>query len=164
MTSLYFVRGPSGVGKTTLAKEMAQKYDLIHVEADQFFERGGKYAFNASLLGVAHRIAKEKMKDALESGKGVVVSNTSTRLSEVDRYLDAVPDGIEVHVVDLKRDGQRAEYKNTHNVPASKVAEHAARFQSFPPERRLGAAKNPDGSNLSVPDSESYQISVVSDG
>lgn len=164
MINLYFVRGPSGVGKTTLAEEMAQKYDLVHVEADQFFARGGRYTFSASLLAIAHRVAKEKMKAALESGKGVIVSNTSTRLSEVEGYLDFVPDGVEVHVVDLKREGVRAEYKNIHNVPASKVSEHAARFQPFPPERRLGPAKNPDGSVLSVQESESYQISAVANG
>jgi thymidylate kinase len=58
MATLYIIRGVSGSGKTTYAKELAAKVKCAHLETDMYFTfRDGdecEYRFNPSLLPKAH--------------------------------------------------------------------------------------------------------------
>jgi len=163
MQNIYFVRGAPGSGKTTIANEMVEKHGMVGVEADQFFERDGEYKFNAALLGRAHDWAKKKLIEALAAGKNVVVSNTSTKISEVDGYLKGVSRSVTVTVIDLSPGGSRAKYKNEHGVPADRVKAIVEKFEEFPAGERKGKtlsgkATMPDGETMSIPDSVSYVV------
>jgi len=163
MQSIYFVRGAPGSGKTTVAAAMVEKYGMVHVEADQFFERSGEYKFNAALLGQAHAWAKKKLIAGLRGGSDVVVSNTSARTSDVLGYLDGVSRSVVVTVIDLSSGGSRAKYKNKHGVPDDKVESFVEKFEEFPASERKGKTLSgkvsmPGGETMSVPDSASYVI------
>lgn len=48
---LYIIRGAPGSGKSTKAKALiAENLDLLHFEADMFFEQDGPYKFNPGRL------------------------------------------------------------------------------------------------------------------
>lgn len=159
MIRIYFVRGPSGVGKSTLGREMAKKWNMVQIEADQYFVKDGQYKFSVYRISAAHEWAREQVQKAVKAGKSVVVSNTSTRIAEVDQYLDGI-DGAEVVVIDLHPTGKRAKYKNVHGLPAEKVRLQTERFAKFPDDRIIGPGHWPDGSEVRVDDGESYQIEV----
>lgn len=84
---LYLMRGPSGTGKSTLAKEMSVKEIF---SADHFFTaEDGTYNFNPSQIGRAHAICKAKTEDALKKGiSPIAVDNTFTKRFEVRPYVE----------------------------------------------------------------------------
>lgn len=45
MKTLYLIRGVSGAGKSTFAKQLAKSIGIDFYEADQYFYRNGKYEF-----------------------------------------------------------------------------------------------------------------------
>ena len=125
MTRLVLIRGLPGSGKSTYAK----KLDCIHYEADQFFEtEAGEYVYDITLIAVAHDWCFSKTVRALRRGHDVVVSNTFTKLWELNRYLEIpamLPD-VEIEIVEMK-----TQYGTIHNVPADKLAIMAARWEEI---------------------------------
>lgn len=162
MIRIYFVRGPSGVGKSTLGREIAKKWNMVQVEVDQYFMKDGQYKFSVYRLAAAHEWAREQVRKAVKAGKSVVVSNTSTRIGEVDQYLEGI-DGADVVVIDLHPTGKRAKYKNVHGTPAEKVDAQRERFAKFPEDRITGSGHWPDGSVIAVEDGEAYEIAARSE-
>lgn len=75
---LVLVMGLPGSGKTDIAKKLASKKGLIHIEADQFFidNDTGEYRFDHSLLETAHKWCLAETKRCLGEGQRVVVANT----------------------------------------------------------------------------------------
>lgn len=124
MPILRLIRGLPGSGKSTMARAMA---DFVHVEADQFFMRGGRYEFDAHELGEAHADCLKRATEALAQSKNVVVSNTFSRLWEMDTYVAlAKRTGATLEVIEAK-----GEYPNVHGVPDEKIAQMRARWESF---------------------------------
>lgn len=131
MNELVLVRAPSGYGKSTYTKKNFGSYE--HYEADMFFMRDGEYQFDRNKLGAAHQWCQTMTKQALSSGKNVVVSNTSTTLREVNDYIKIAKDcNVPVRVIRLNR-----QFKNVHNVPDEIVANMKKRMQDYPGETIL---------------------------
>lgn len=131
MNKLIIVRGPSGSGKTTFAQKVKTALkNTVVFEADDFFYKDGNYKFDGSKLGIAHNLCQMKTKLSLEKGKNVIVSNTSTRLREINPYLQiAEKIGVPVVVVRMK-----TRFKNEHGVSEEKVDEMFKRMEDFPGE------------------------------
>ena len=117
--SLVIIRGVPGSGKTTLAK--SRYPDHVLVEADQFFEKNGKYEFDMSRIWLAHKWCYEKVKKELLSGKNVVVANTFIHLKDMDKYIEL---NVPTKIVTAK-----GRFKNVHGVPEDIVEQRRKDFQ-----------------------------------
>ena len=116
---LIIIRGLPGAGKTSLARQMV---GYQHFEADQYFEAEGVYKFDRDRLPWAHTMCMQDTRSALSKSYQVVVSNTFTRLDDLDQYLMLKKDAsvIECH----------GRYGNIHSVQDSILSDMASRWQS----------------------------------
>ena len=122
---LTIVRGLPGSGKSTYAKTL----DCVHYEADQFFELDGEYVYDINLISAAHDWCYGKTVRALRHGHDVVVSNTFTKMWELDRYL-AIPAILSLPVV-VEIVEMKTQYQNVHGVPEDKLKQMAARWEDL---------------------------------
>jgi len=117
---LYLVRGVPGSGKTTYAKTLGV---ADHYEADMWFENNGGY--DPAKIKLAHEWCQRNAVEAMKAGRPCVVSNTFTRLWEMEPYKQAASRfGYEVREVIM-----RGEWPNTHGVPEDKVRAMRDRFE-----------------------------------
>lgn len=127
---LLLIRGLPGSGKTTMAKEYA-KAGYAHCEADQYFEAGGEYRFDPVKLRPAHDDCLRRAIAALDAGRSVVVSNTFTRLWEMEPYLKAAKKRkINVRIVEAT-----GSWPNVHGVPQDAIERMRARWEALPRRR-----------------------------
>lgn len=121
---LVIVRGPSGSGKFTFARERFG--DHILCEADQYFMNydTGEYKFDRKSLRAAHEYCQRKAWIALQSGDSVVVANTFIRIWEMQPYFDM---GFPVRVFEVI-----GRFKNIHGVPEEVMRRQRERFQFYP--------------------------------
>ena len=138
---LILIRGIPGSGKSTLAKELAAgNDDYVHLEADQFFiDSSGEYAFNPAMLPRAHDWCQKQAMTHLAHGKNVIVSNTFTRLWEMEAYINMAKEvGCELQVIRCN-----GGFENTHGVPQAAVDKMTNRFEMYRGEYIHLAAKEP---------------------
>ena len=128
MTKLLLIRGLPGSGKSTLAKEYVTKHGYEHYEADMFFLLDdGAYAFDPKYLPTAHKWCKDQTQLALIDKKDVVVSNTFTRLWEMQDYFNMAEEmEIELEVIETK-----GEYENIHGVPQKSIDRMKQRWENI---------------------------------
>ena len=124
MPELIIIRGASGSGKTTLASRDYQNH--ISLEADMFHMNEGRYHFHKGNLSRAHDWCFHTCEIMLDSGKDVVVSNTFTRLSEMERYVELASKWVSVKVIRCT-----GEFENIHGVPEHIVENMRARMEDF---------------------------------
>lgn len=110
--NLVLIRGLPGSGKSTIAKHMSGH---IHLEADMYHMKDGEYCFDPAKVKDAHTWCQQQTKNLIAAGDSVVVSNTFTRLWEMQPYFEMAKEfGIEPNVIEAK-----GNWKNQHNVPDS---------------------------------------------
>lgn len=129
MTQLYIIRGAPGSGKTTLARKFLHM-GLVdaYYEADQYMtDAEGNYRFDPSRLKQCHERCQKEVFSELFGGCNVAVSNTFTRLWEMQPYFDAAKE-LGVTVTVIKCEGN---FGNVHGVPEEKVTEMRRRFEDY---------------------------------
>lgn len=125
---LLLIRGLPGAGKTTIALEYVGK-GYSHFEADMFFDRDGKYCFDASLIGQAHDWCASEVRKALADGKSVVVANTFSRLWEMQKYFEVA----EFYGADLRVIEAKGDFQNIHGVPQEVIEKMRNRWEKYEP-------------------------------
>lgn len=121
---LFLFRGLPGSGKSTAASTQ-EDWDHRVVEADMFFSLDGEYKFDPSRLSLAHAWCLEKTKEFLAMGMSVSVSNTFTRIWEMEPYLK-IPN-VKIIVVEMK-----TQYQNIHDVPDVNIERMRLRWEELP--------------------------------
>jgi len=86
--------------------------------------RDGQYQYDSRQIRQAHQWCREQTLRALQAGKRVVVSNTFTRLQEMEPYFSMTSD---VRVVEAT-----GRWKNVHGVPEETLQAMAKRWETLP--------------------------------
>ncbi len=122
---LVLVRGHSGSGKSTFAASFVP-FGYKHFENDSFFVgEDGVYKFDFAFHQVAKDECVKKAVKALLVGESVIVSNTFTKIAEMDSLFSFAKElGIDIRIFEMEND-----FDNTHNVPESVIAEKKAAFE-----------------------------------
>lgn len=124
VAEMIIIRGLPGSGKTTLAKAMRGHK---HFEADLFFERSGKYEFDPSQVNEAHIWCAGKVMESLLHGENVVVSNTFSRLFEMEKYLEAAAHtGCSVRLIEAT-----GNWQNKHGIPEAVIDRMRNRWEEI---------------------------------
>jgi predicted kinase len=121
MKTLYLIAGPSGSGKSTFAKKLMKEKEIkFNFEADNWMkDLFGNYSFDPKNLNYCHRQCQIYTERVMESGKDVIVSNTSLTKKEAKPYIDLAKKygySVEIHHM-------TGNFKNEHGVPDWKVEE-----------------------------------------
>lgn len=134
---LTLIRGAPGSGKSTLAKKLVETGRAdVHLEADNFFIKDGVYKYDPSKIKEAHEWCKGKALESLLEGKRVVVSNTFTKLWELEGYIQQLflattPDEDGNRPLKISVAHCEGRYENIHGVPADKVELMRRNFEEF---------------------------------
>ena len=128
MKTLYILRGLPGSGKSTLAERLKVGQEWVyHFEADMwFYDKDGKYNFDATKLREAHLWCQTGVDDKMSSGYDVIVSNTFTTEKELQPYYDAAKNHnykVVSLVVENRHNG-----KSIHDVPEETLDKMEKRF------------------------------------
>ncbi len=131
MTKLTIIRGPSGTGKSTIARHLGGIPQENWFEADMFFERNGHYEFDGAKLGAAHSWCQGRVRTTLIAGVDVIVSNTTTSISELNNYIGIAEEvGATIRIIRTPKPWNLDQMRdrNTHNVPAKVLKRQAERY------------------------------------
>lgn len=133
---LTLIRGVPGSGKSTLAKELCllsyENDDIgAHLEADMYHvNASGKYDWRAENIKASHEWCLTTAKVLMNNRIPVIVSNTFTRLWEMQAYIDHANEiGIPVEVHRCQ-----GNFSNVHNVPDDVVTKMVERMEDYPGE------------------------------
>ena len=127
MKTLVIIRGLPGSGKSTFAGLLSHDYYGVHEADDHFTDGEGKYNFDPSELGEAHKHCQAGVRCDMEIGiERIVVSNTSTQEWEFKVYEDLAEEfGYRVHCVIVEN---RHGGESLHGVPAEAIERMKDRF------------------------------------
>ena len=109
---LVIIRGVPGSGKSTRAAEFV-KLGYAHFENDQFLMRNGVYDWTPERLAAAISACFNAVKNALQDGQSVVVSNCFITHKSYSAFIK-LAESMHVQVEVINCFG---EYQNQHNVP-----------------------------------------------
>ena len=131
------IRGLPGSSKSTVARKLAAKYGVKHVENDAYLMHGDKYVWTPEAAKDAAKRCFEDAMSALRSRKDTIVSNVFVTRKSIDRYVRAAKQlGCEVQVWRMTND-----FGNVHDVPANVLASMKAGFQDYPGEKLVDVTK-----------------------
>lgn len=89
MCKLILCIGASGSGKSTKVKELSKKLNAVVCSADHYFyDIFGKYHFDPSKLGHAHKMCYEKAQRTLEQNLDAIIDNTNANAKDRKIYED----------------------------------------------------------------------------
>lgn len=109
---LQIIRGLPGSGKTTLA--LKRYPNLIRLETDMFFTRGGKYTFTKALNEKAVNWFNDEVFNCAYAGMDFVVTGVFAAHTErLDKTIRTAREfGYDVYIATLTNN-----FGNIHNVP-----------------------------------------------
>lgn len=113
--TVIILRGVSGAGKTSFIDLVAEP--KVVCCADHYFERDGKYEFDATKLGAAHKQSMDTFDAAMvdPNVENIIVANTNVKPSDYKYYTQrAEAFGFRVVYVVLEK---RHKAPNVHGVP-----------------------------------------------
>ena len=131
MSYLVIIRGPLGVGKTTVSKTLAKKLGALYVSIDevlnensldQIDEKEGGISVKSFLKG--NEIVLPEIRQALQSDRTVVIDGCFYHKEQIQHFLDHLE--AESHVFTLKAPvetciGRDAERKKTYGEDAARA-------------------------------------------
>lgn len=123
---LTIIRGLPGSGKSTLAKTLG----VFHVEQDMMCMIDGKYQWEGNKVAQRAKDAQNITNMIMSCGCDVVVSNTFTRLWELQPYLDLA----KIHNYKVEIWTCTKNYGNVHNVPEESIKKMKNRWEDIPGE------------------------------
>lgn len=134
---LVIVRGHPGSGKSTFAKIFAGK-GYKHFENDSFFvDEKGNYSFDFEFHQKAKDVCVQNVINSIISGDSVVVSNTYTKIKEMDDIIDFVNEmKVPYRIFEMYYN-----FENVHNVPDSVVDEKKQNFEQHENATKIGFVK-----------------------
>jgi len=130
---LYIIRGLPGSGKSTIAKVLSCPSLNNYIkstdwyEADMYFElfHGGKFVGNE--IVAAHAWCAQHVTNALIAGVDCIVSNTFTRVKEMQPYINyCKANGHTFSVIHCQ-----GPWKSVHNVPDRVLENMRDRWENF---------------------------------
>lgn len=133
MGRLTLIRGLPGSGKSTLAKALCSMLNsdevyTTHLEADMYFvdKTTGVYEYNRMEIGDAHEWCQSETYSELMAGRSVIVSNTFTKMSEMESYFHIAQDclGTVPNIILCQGD-----YGSVHGVPENIMENMRKRFE-----------------------------------
>jgi predicted kinase len=91
MSKLILMRGVSGGGKSTLARQLAAQYaGAVIYSTDDYFIVEGVYKFELSQLGLNHSLNQHRVEQAMADGVPcIIVDNTNLQAWEMKPYVEA---------------------------------------------------------------------------
>jgi len=125
--TLTIIRGLPGSGKSTFADLLNHVFAVVHEADDHFTDGEGKYNFDPSELGEAHKHCQAGVRYDMEIGREmIIVANTSSQDWEFKVYQDlALEFGYRVHCVIVEN---RHGGKSSHGVPPEAIERMRNRF------------------------------------
>lgn len=139
MKRLFIMRGTSGAGKSTWVRNVVEteKTPVEVCSADDYFLQDGKYTFDLTKIGEAHKACFSKFLMAVSSDKPIViVDNTGIKVWEISPYVLAGETfGYDVKIVEVKAPLNLCCERNVHGVPAYEIGRMAEsmRRETLPP-------------------------------
>jgi len=131
---IYIMRGLSGMGKTTKARELAGTRGDI-VSADHYFTKAGEYQFDPSKLAEAHGDCFRRAMHYLDArdSQCIVIDNTNISNIEVAPYvLLAQAYGWKHKIIALYTESAsivvECARRNVHGVPTETVLDAYDRY------------------------------------
>ena len=142
---LFILRGISGAGKSTLVGKLGQKINknkkhFTVCSADFFFMKNGKYNFDVSKLGLAHKFSQTEAENSMKDNIHVVfIDNTNLKYWEMKPYIKmAKKYGYTVNVIQLHTDIETILKRqfSCKNLSKDKVLQMKEKFDKaqLPPE------------------------------
>lgn len=134
---LFLIRGAPGSGKSTLAKKiLEQGHADVHYEADMYFMEDGEYKYDHTKISQAHDWCRDIVLKALLDGKRVVVSNTFTKLWELESYIKLAyistpPEEGGARIFSFSVGVCEHKGESTHGVPEEIVQRMRDNFEPF---------------------------------
>ncbi len=126
---LVLIRGLPGSGKSTFANLIANNLGFEHYEYDMFFVVNGEYRFDATRVLDAHAWCQHNVEAVLKKGRDVIVSNTFTRVWEMQHYLD-LGEEYNAKIIVLTMEGNHG---NVHGVPPEVIKKMRQRWEQYRP-------------------------------
>ena len=113
---------------------------MAHYEADMYFEvqdkltRSWEYRFDPNRLKEAHETCHAKTLSSLGAGQDVIVSNTFTRVAEMQPYLNMANKlQAEIEIYEMSHEPVLEKIqKNIHNVPDHVIEKMIDRWETLP--------------------------------
>ena len=144
---LYIMRGISGSGKSSIAKQLANENDIF--STDDFFTIEGKYQYDPSMIGHAHQWNQARVSMAMKKGiSPIVVDNTNIEAWEAKPYVEeGLKQGYQIEVVETntpwKFNSEELAKRNKHGVPKEVIEDMIKKWDTeFTVDDILKSEKN----------------------